>query len=100
MIDRRISWDEAKSRTNKQKHGIAFELASKVFLDPLHQSVQDRIVGGEQRWQTTGEVDGVKLLLVAHTMVEEGPEQALVEVIRIISARRADRSERKRYENG
>ena len=100
MIERRFVWDEAKSRKNRQKHGITFQLAARVFLDPLHHSVQDRIVDGERRWQTVGEVEGTRLLLVAHTIVEEGPDHALVEVIRIVSARRAERKERKSYESG
>lgn len=71
-----------------------------MFLDPLHLSVQDRIKDGEQRWQTLGQVGGVTILLVAHTFTEEGPTDAPVEVIRIISARRATRQERMRYEQG
>jgi uncharacterized DUF497 family protein len=49
---------------------------------------------GELRWQAIGLVEGVILLLVAHTVREEGQD----EIIRLISARRADRKERKRYE--
>jgi uncharacterized protein len=100
MTKRRIVWDAAKAQTNMQKHGVTFDLAARVFLDPMRQSKQDRIEGGEERWQTVGQVNGMTLLLVAHTIVEEGPDQSLVEVIRIISARRAVRSERKRFENG
>ena len=55
---------------------------------------QDRIENGEERWQTIGVVDGIVMLLVAHTVREQDD----VEVIRIISARRADRKERRRYE--
>jgi uncharacterized DUF497 family protein len=55
---------------------------------------QDRIVNGEKRWQAIGVVDGAVMLLVAHAVVEEGS----VEAIRIISARRANRMERRRYE--
>jgi uncharacterized DUF497 family protein len=40
----RLSWDEPKSRSNQRKHGISFDTASRVFLDPLHLSRQDRIV--------------------------------------------------------
>ena len=56
---------------------------------------QDRIERGERRWQTLGLVDGVLLLLVAHTVrfEDEGDE-----IIRIISARRADGKEKIRYE--
>ena len=49
---------------------------------------------GELRWQAIGQVEGVILLLVAHTVREEDQD----EVVRLISARRADRKERDRYE--
>lgn len=71
-----------------------------MFLDPLHLSVQDRIEGGEQRWQTLGQAGGVAVLLVAHTFTEEGLTDAPIEVIHIISAGRATRKERMRYEQG
>ena len=60
-----------------------------MFLDPLHLSVQDRIEGGEQRWQTLGQVGGVTVLMVSNTFTEEMPDDAPVEVSHIISARRA-----------
>ena len=50
----RFEWDDGKERINIGKHGIDFTMASTVFLDPLHQMVQDRIEGGEWRWQTIG----------------------------------------------
>jgi len=56
---------------------------------------QDRIENGEYRWQTIGLIGGHLLLLVAHTV--QGDEDD-TEVIRIISARRAEPKERKRYE--
>jgi uncharacterized DUF497 family protein len=59
----------------------------------LHLTRQDRVVEGEQRWQTIGMVDGVLLLLVAYAVVDEQEE-----VIRIISARRTTRQERIEYE--
>jgi len=61
----------------------------------LHRSIPERIVDGEQRWQTVGLAGGVVLLIVAHTYRDEGNE----EVVRIISARRATRKERRDYEN-
>ena len=96
MSDYRFTWDRAKSLSNRRKHGISFELAARVFFDPLHVSVQDRIEDGEVRWQTVGQVGGLMIVVVAHTIVEE--EDA--EIIRIVSARPATRKERKRYEEG
>jgi uncharacterized DUF497 family protein len=55
----------------------------------------ERIERGERRWQTLGMVGGMLLLLVAHTVEFEEQEG---EIIRIISARRAERKERRRYE--
>ncbi|MHB1669366.1 BrnT family toxin [Thiomonas sp.] len=94
----RFEWDEAKNRANQRKHGVSFEEAAHVFHDPLQVSVQDRIEGGEQRWQTFGLVGGVVLLMVVHTVHEDDVHGQSIEVIRIISARRADRTERQRYE--
>jgi uncharacterized DUF497 family protein len=90
----RFEWDPAKAWNNQRKHGISFAIAQHVFGDPAALSEQDRIEGGELRWQTLGLVDDVLLLLVAHTVQYDGDD----EVIRIISARRANRKERKRYE--
>ena len=94
----RFEWDEAKNLSNRRKHGVSFEEATAVFRDPLCVSAQDRINGGELRWQTLGLVEGVLLLAVAHTVREEREDDTLVEVIRIISARPATRKERRRYE--
>ena len=100
MMKVKFTWDESKNLSNQRKHSLDFELAARVFLDPLHLSVQDRIENGEQRWQTLGQIEGIAVSLVAHTFTEEGPTDAPVEVIRIISARPATRRERKRYEEG
>ena len=86
-----FAWNERKNRANKRKHGVSFETASLVFGDPHHLTRQDREVDGEPRWQTIGIVNGVHLLLVAHTVSDYDEE------IRIISARKATRSERSTY---
>ncbi len=99
MTAYRFAWDENKNRANQRKHGVSFEEAAQVFLDPLHLSHQDRVEGGEQRWQTFGLSGGFVLLMVAHTTTEEDGEGQVVEVIRIISARHANRKEKRRYEN-
>ena len=78
------------------KHRVSFEIATRVFANPFAIVNQDRIENGERRWQTLVSVDGhLLLLLVTHT-VRDGEDGA--EVIRIISARRADSKERKHYE--
>ena len=99
MGDLRFEWDETKNRSNQRKHdGVRFEDARHVFEDPLHVSVLDRIEGGEQRWQTVGAVLGLVVLVVAHTLTEKDADGGSVEIVRIISARRATPRERRRYE--
>lgn len=91
-----IVWDETKDELNRKKHGVSFETAVLVFDDPLQKNRQDRIENGEQRWQTIGMVGGALLLLVAHTYTElDGQER-----VRIISARKADKTERRIYAEG
>ena len=89
-----FEWDEDKAQLNLKKHRISFEIATRVFLDPLALAYQDRIENGEYRWQTIGMVDGCLLLLVAHTVRQDEAS----EIIRIISARKADKKEQKNYE--
>lgn len=91
-----FEWDEAKNQSNQRKHGLSFQEAAEVFRDPMQVSVQDRIENGEERWQTFGMVRGVLLLMVAHTFREENRTEI---VVRIISARRANRKEKRFYEN-
>ncbi|HKV04067.1 MAG TPA: BrnT family toxin [Candidatus Acidoferrales bacterium] len=91
----RIVWDEAKSRRNLAKHKVSFDRASLVFEDPLHISELDPCES-EERWRTLGLVNGVVILMVAHTVKEEENAE---EEIRIISARKATRGERKTYED-
>ena len=69
-----FEWDDAKNISNRPKHGVSFEEASRVFLDPLYFSVYERIQDGEERWQTFGVVGAELVLMVAHTVREEGAE--------------------------
>jgi len=88
-----FDWDDDKNRTNLEKQGVSFELASYVFDDPLHRSVPDPCED-EERWRTIGVVKNLTLFVV-HTITEiEGEE----ELIRIISARLATAHERRTYE--
>jgi len=89
-----VEWDENKNKTNLKKHGLSFEVAQWVFDDPLHISRQDRHTNGEERWQTLGNIGGLSIILVAHTVDDNKGN----EIIRIISARKATKHERKHYE--
>jgi uncharacterized protein len=53
----RFEWDEEKNRSNLAKHKVSFETAISVFDDPFALSIQDRVVDGEERWQTSGMID-------------------------------------------
>jgi uncharacterized DUF497 family protein len=89
-----FEWDQEKNRANYAKHEISFELASRIFDDPLAAYIFDRVVDGEERWHAVGKVLDLPLLVVVHTYRDREGE----EVIRIISARQATSHERKRYE--
>ena len=84
-------WDVHKAASNIEKHGIRFEQACEVFLDPLARLV-DAGVEDEARDALLGEVAQGKLLFVVHIERES-------EAIRIISARAATATERKDYED-
>ena len=90
----RFEWDESKNLANQKKHEISFEDAAEVFGDPLHVTIIDPGSGHEERWKTYGIVDGFAVLMVTHTDRDDDG----IEIIRIISARRATRHERQYYE--
>ena len=88
-------WDEEKNRSNQQKHGVSFEEAREVFDDPLHISKIDmRFSYFEERWITLGKAKKNKILVVANLFFTDSGD----EIIRIISARRANKQERDSYE--
>jgi hypothetical protein len=89
-----FEWHSEKDRANRKKHGVSFDLARRVFEDPNHLTTQDRHEDGEERWQTLGLIGPVAIFLVAHT-IEDGNGE---EVVRIISARKANKTERRRYD--
>ena len=87
----RIEWDETKARTNFKKHGISFYEASSVFYDQLSATGEDGHHSiDEKRFVTFGLSSSGHVLAVFHT--ERG------DAVRIISARKATRAERKLYE--
>ncbi len=83
-------WDDNKARINFHKHSVPFELAVRVFLDPLHTSIEDDYEQ-EERWKTIGQVQN-RILIVIHTAPTDD------EPGRVISARKATRYERRIYE--
>jgi uncharacterized DUF497 family protein len=86
-----FEWDSRKARSNLSKHGVSFEAASTVFGDPMSLTVSDPDHSiTERRYITMGRAFNDKLLVVVHTDRDDN--------IRIISARRASRRERRFYE--
>jgi len=91
----KFEWNETKNRLNQEKHGISFEEAKEVFDDALQISKLDhRFNYFEERWITLGATKKEKLLVATNLFFSEEGE----EIIRIISARRANKNERKIYE--
>ncbi len=89
-----FEWDSGKAASNAAKHGVTFEEASTVFSDPLAAILADEensLV--EVREIIIGNSSFDRLLLVSFTERDEN-------VVRIISARKATRRERKDYEEG
>lgn len=87
-----FEWDAAKAARNLAKHGVSFDEGSTVFGDPLAGTIPDpQHSGDEPRFITIGLSTRRRLIIVAHA------ERA--NRIRIISARRATRRERRKYES-
>lgn len=84
----KFEWDYAKADINRRKHGVTFEEARSVFYDDFaFQFFDDDHSEGEDRFILLGLSDQRRLLIVCHCERQHG------EVIRIISARRATKSE-------
>lgn len=90
------TWDDDKNRENIRKHRLSFETAMLALQDDLAVT-EDDPYPDERRYQTTGMV-GMAVLIVIHTLPEYDPRFDM-EVGRIISARRATPSERRKYES-
>ena len=86
-----FEWDSDKAAANVSRHGVSFELAMLVFLDDCRLiKLDERFDYGEERIITMGHVNN-RLHVVVYTQTNDK--------IRIISARKANRRERKRYAN-
>ena len=92
ITDMLISWDEAKNAANVEKHGISFHEAETVFQDVDALYLMDTDSAEEERWVVVGYSISHRILVVVH-WESEGSEE-----MRIISARRANRAERRTYE--
>jgi uncharacterized DUF497 family protein len=87
----RFVWNREKARRNLAKHGVAFEQAAEAFFDPFirvidaspEEGARDAVIGMDKRWN---------LFFVVHIVLEE-------DQIRIISACKATRTERRYYED-
>jgi len=86
-------WSLAKATANLKKHGVSFEDAATVFQDPVAMTFVDPDHSPEEHREITiGHTIGQQLVFVSHC--------PRADRIRIISARKATRSERRQYEDG
>ena len=91
MDDLIFEWDEKKSASNLKKYGVSFDEAATVFSDELARLIPDPDSEGEERFILMGVSSQLRMLTVCHC-------ERSSNVVRIISARKADKSERKQYE--
>ena len=87
-----IAWDPKKAESNFRKHKIRFSDAEAVLFDPMALTIEDKSAQGEQRFVSIGSDTLNRVVVVVYTY--RGSD------IRIISARRATRKEKKAYEKG
>jgi uncharacterized DUF497 family protein len=86
-----FEWDPEKAKKNLKKHGVSFEEASTISKDPQYISFLDNEHSAdEERHITIGLFDKLRLLMAAHTDRKN--------LIRIISARKATKNEKKFYD--
>jgi uncharacterized DUF497 family protein len=86
-----FEWDEQKAELNQAKHSVSFQFATRAFDDENRVTVIDnRCDYGETRYITLAKIDN-RLYVVAFTLRSS--------IIRLISARKANSKEVKRYEN-
>ena len=92
MDELRFSWDPHKAKANLRKHRVSFEEAETIFLDEHALLIDDPEASGkEERFVLLGLSAKPRVLVVCHCLREEGS------VIRIISARRANKREERDY---
>jgi uncharacterized DUF497 family protein len=88
-----FEWDEKKNVSNRRKHGVSFEEARTAFLDDNARVIPDTDHSeSEERFVLIGLSISLRVLVVCHCYRQDD------EVIRIVSARKADRDEAKQYQ--
>lgn len=94
-MDIKFEWDEFKNRTNRQKHEIWFEEVKSIFENPHHRYFADNDHSDDgPRFIDLGYSSSSRILVVVHCYKADD------ETIRIISARKATKKEKKYYEEG
>ncbi len=86
-----FEWDDNKALRNIQKHGVRFEEACEVFLDPFVKTLDSEVIDLEERDTIVGMTENWHVLSVVLTVKEN-------DIFRLISARRATSNQRKIYE--
>jgi uncharacterized protein len=93
-----FEWDIKKAKSNIRKHKVSFERAATIFRDPNLLSIPDEEHSeSEDRWITMGLDETGLLLVISHRFQSPYSE---VSRIRIISARKATKTETEQYEKG
>ena len=87
-----VAWDPRKAEANFEKHGVWFSDAELVLWDPLGITIEDAGAEGEQRLVTVGCDALGRILVVVFTHRDDE--------VRLISARKATKNERRVYEEG
>ena len=93
MSELKFTWDQIKNARNQKKHGISFEEAKTVFFDDSARLIPDPDHSeNEDRYILLGMCSQLRILVVCHCYREDSHS------IRIISARNANKSEKRQYE--
>ncbi|MBV9308983.1 MAG: BrnT family toxin [Acidobacteriaceae bacterium] len=93
-MDFEFGWNPAKEEWTIRERGISFRYAATVFLDEHRVEAFSRHQGGEDRYHTIGRTPADEILFVVYTW---RPDEQENPICWIISARKANKSERKHY---
>jgi hypothetical protein len=93
-----FSWDDEKSERNHRRREFDFEAAVDAFFDEFALGGPNMDWSGEERYELIGRIPNTGIIVVVYTVwnFEDQDE----ELYRIISARRANKSERAKYDKG